>query len=203
MKRKLFLLFICLGISLTLCFVLSVLQFYRESQEIKNNILRMHIVANSDSDTDQQLKLKVRDRILEYSKQNLFEASDSKQAQRILEENKNEIRIAALQTVRENGYDYNVEVYIGKCFFPTRTYNESITLPAGKYEAVNVIIGEGKGQNFWCIMFPPMCVSAASEQTDIGNYLTESQTELVKTDPKYEPKFKIIEIIEKIKENCK
>ena len=93
-----------------------------------------------------------------------------------------------------------MQVFIGKTYFPTRTYGDSITLPAGRYEAVNVIIGEGKGHNWWCVMFPPMCLPAACEKTELDDVLGENGEKLVGSDSELEPWFKIIELFEKIME---
>ena len=203
MKRKLFTLFISLGIALALTFVISVADFYNQSRRIRRDVFRMHIVANSDTEVDQSLKLKVRDRILEYGKETFSNAVNSEQAESIINDNKNEIIKIARDEILKNGFDYDVNVYVGKCVFPTRTYQNSVTLPAGEYEAINVIIGEGRGHNWWCVMFPPMCLPAAENGEELEKYLDDSELKLVKSNPKYEPKFKIIEIIEKIKENCK
>ena len=103
---------------------------------------------------------------------------------------------AAQNVLTENGFDYGVRVEIGKDYFNTRTYDGEVTLPAGEYEAVRVILGEGKGQNWWCVMFPPMCLPAAEADTEISDVLTQNEEDVVKSNPKYEARFKIVELFE-------
>lgn len=199
-RRKLELSLFC---GLVIAVLFSVTSFGASCGEIRQNVLRMHVIANSDSEADQTLKLQVRDAVLAEGKE-LFDGSlTAEQAENILDSDKERLRAAAESVIRENGYDYNVTVEIGKDFFTTRTYDGRVTLPAGEYEAVRVIIGEGKGQNWWCVMFPPLCLPAAEAETDIGDVLSDREERLVESDPKYEARFKIIEIFEKIAEKAK
>ncbi len=179
---------------------LSVLSFDARSHSISRSVLRMHVVANSDSSADQQLKLKVRDSVLEAGRDLLAGGVSADEAQRMLIPERQRLIDAAKNTVEQNGFDYDVDVVIGKVYFPTRTYNGSITLPAGEYNAVNVIIGEGKGHNWWCVMFPPLCLPAAREDTALEDVLSDGEMKLVESNPRYEPRFKIIEMIEKLTE---
>lgn len=199
-RRKLELSLFC---GLFIAVLLSITSFGASCGEIRQNVLRMHVIANSDSESDQTLKLQVRDAVLAEGKE-LFDGSlTAEQAENILDSDKERLRAAAESVIRENGYDYNVTVEIGKDFFTTRTYDGRVTLPAGEYEAVRVIIGEGKGQNWWCVMFPPLCLPAAEAEADIGDVLSDREERLVESDPKYEARFKIIEIFEKIAEKAK
>lgn len=199
-RRKLELSLFC---GLFIAVLLSITSFGASCGEIRQNVLRMHVIANSDSEADQTLKLQVRDAVLAEGKE-LFDGSlTAEQAENILDSDKERLRAAAESVIRENGYDYNVTVEIGKDFFTTRTYDGRVTLPAGEYEAVRVIIGEGKGQNWWCVMFPPLCLPAAEAEADIGDVLSDREERLVESDPKYEARFKIIEIFEKIAEKAK
>ncbi len=199
-RRKLELSLFC-GLFITV--LLSITSFGASCGEIRQNVLRMHVIANSDSEADQALKLQVRDAVLKEGKE-LFDGSlTAKQAENILDGDKERLRAAAESVIQENGFDYGVTVEIGKDFFSTRTYDGKVTLPAGEYEAVRVIIGEGKGQNWWCVMFPPLCLPAAEAQADIGDVLSDREEKLVESDPKYEARFKIIEIFEKIAEKTK
>lgn len=203
MKNKFFNLLFSFGIALFICFVISVVSFNDKSESIRNEVFRMHIVADSDSNDDQLLKLKVRDEVLSFADEYLKNAKNKEQAEQIIKSNKDEIVTRALKVINENGYNYSVDVKIGKCFFPTKTYNNSVTLPAGEYDAVNVIIGEGKGHNWWCVMFPPMCLPCADAKNEIKDYLSTDEQKLVNSKPELEPRFKIVEIIEKFKENYK
>lgn len=178
--------------------VLSVADFSNNCNNIRSKLLRMHVIANSDSQQDQQLKLKVRDAVLEAGKEYFDGSVDVSQAESILKPKTEELTAVAKKVIEENGFDYDVSINIGKASFLTREYDNGITLPAGEYEAVNVIIGEGKGHNWWCVMFPPMCLPAAEEDVSIEDVLTDDELKIVKSDTKYEPRFKIIELFEKI-----
>ncbi len=194
---------ISLFCGLCIAVLLSVTSFGASCGNIRNQVLRMHVIANSDSAEDQALKLKVRDAVLQKG-ETLFDGSlTAAEAENILESEKAELQKAAETVIRENGFDYGVRIEIGKDFFSTRTYDERVTLPAGTYEAIRVIIGEGAGQNWWCVMFPPMCLPASEAEADIGDVLGEREEKLVESNPKYEARFKIIEIFEKIAEKAK
>lgn len=179
----------------------SMINFSTECKDIRSKLLRMHVVANSDSNDDQELKLKVRDAILEAGREYFDGSIAVEDAEKILIPKIEELTAVAENVISENGYDYDVKINIGKANFPTRVYEENnITLPAGEYEAVNVIIGEGKGHNWWCVMFPPMCLPAAQNDIKLDDVLDENEIKIVKSDAKYDARFKIIEIIEKINE---
>ena len=180
--------------------VLSVTGFAETCEEIRTDVLRLHVIANSDSPEDQQLKLKVRDAILETGK-NIFDGSVTREnAQEKIEKEKAVLEEAARKVIRENGFDYNVEITVTEEYFTTRTY-ENVTLPAGNYMAVRVLIGESEGKNWWCVMFPPLCLPAA--ETDIDLFFNDRQIKLVEQNPRYEPRFKIVEIFESLKNRFK
>ena len=105
---------------------------------------------------------------------------------------------AAQAVIDENGFDYGVKIEVGKSRFPTRVY-EDVTLPAGEYTAVRVILGKGEGHNWWCVMFPPMCLSAAEGDASLSDVLSQDALELTRSGKKYEVKFKLIEWYENIK----
>ena len=196
-KIKIFEISAILGMIIAI--TLSIADFSDNCNSIRSKMLRMHVVANSDSQQDQKLKLKVRDAVLEAGKEYFDGSVDVSQAEQILSPKVNELTEVAKEVIKENGFDYDVTVKIGKANFPTRIYEESqITLPAGEYEAVNVIIGEGKGHNWWCVMFPPMCLPAAENDIQIEDVLTDDELKIVQSDSKLEPRFKIIELIGKI-----
>lgn len=176
--------------------VFSITSFAGTCEEIRGDVLRLHVLANSDAKEDQQLKLKVRDALLEAGK-NIFDGSVTKEnAEEKIEDEKEKLVETAEKVIRENGFDYDVKITVTEEFFATRTY-ENITLPAGKYMAVRVLIGESAGQNWWCVMFPPLCLPTA--QPDINLFFDEDEIKLVESDPRYEPRFRIIEIYESIK----
>ena len=126
------------------------------STDISNSVFRLHVIANSDSKEDQDLKYKVRDSLLKYMNSICSNCSSKQEAINIVEEHKDNFKEIALQTIIENNYSYNVNINIGNFEFPTKTYGD-ISLPAGYYDALRVEIGEAKGKNWWCVMFPPLC----------------------------------------------
>ena len=125
-------------------------------RDISNKIIRFHVLANSDSIEDQSLKLKVKDEIINYMMPKLDKSSSIDESRKILKENDKEIKRIAENIINKNGYKYSVNTYLGQDQFPIKTYG-NITLPQGKYEAYKIVIGNGEGQNWWCVMFPPLC----------------------------------------------
>lgn len=121
-----------------------------------NNLIRLHVLANSNHPGDQDLKLKVRDAILADTYELFSYVTDKDQAKDIILANQDLIYNTAIATIRNEGYDYNVKLEIGTFIFPDRDYGE-IHLPEGGYEALRIVIGEGKGDNWWCVLFPPLC----------------------------------------------
>lgn len=187
---------ISLFCGLVISVLLSIISFGASCGEIRQDVLRMHVIANSDSAEDQAVKLKVRDAVLEAG-EDLFDGTlTAEGAEQVLDSDIERLQNAAQNVLTENGFDYGVRVEIGKDYFNTRTYDGEVTLPAGEYEAVRVILGEGKGQNWWCVMFPPMCLPAAEADTEISDVLTQNEEDVVKSNPKYEARFKIVELFE-------
>jgi len=117
----------------------------------------MHVIANSDSEEDQQLKLKVRDAVLSAGKEVFDGSVTAIEAKEKITPYIDYLENIALETIKNEGFDYNVKITVEREYFNTRTYENSVTLPAGYYTAVKVIIGEGKGQNWWCVLYPNMC----------------------------------------------
>lgn len=180
---------------LTVC-VLNISTFSADCRDIRSKMLRMHVIANSDSEADQALKLKVRDAVLKEGKE-IFDGSiTADDAEKKILPETERLRQAALTIIHEEGFDYDVSVTVGNEYFSTRTYDNSVTLPAGYYTAVKVIIGAGVGKNWWCVMFPPMCLPAAEAECDISDVLTGDEAELVENGEKYQFKFKIVELYE-------
>ncbi len=173
------------------CFVMSMTSFDAQSREISDEVLRLHILANSDSEFDQSLKLEVRNMVQQVCYNIYGDADNVQAAKAIVSEHLDEIRQAAQSVVDEWGCDYEVKCEIVNMYFTTRVYDD-ITLPAGSYDAVRVTIGTGEGHNWWCVMFPPICIGTAGNDADISDVLTEEQTELVSQSP-YSYKFKVYE----------
>lgn len=190
---------ISLAVGLIVAVVFSICSFAKTSEEIRSDVLRLHVIANSDSSADQNLKLRLRDYLLQEGKEIFNGSVNVNNAVEKLEPKIVELENSAKEFIVEAGFDYDVKITLSKEYFTTRTY-ETVTLPAGKYLALRVVIGSGEGHNWWCVMFPPMCVPAADKKDEIENVFSEKEIKLVESKPKYEPRFKIIEICEQIKE---
>lgn len=189
-------------LAFTLAFILSVisvLSFGKTCDNIRPQVLRLHVLANSDSKEDQALKLKVRDAVLNEGEKTLGSSLSKSDAQEKIKKCLPNLEKAAQDEIKRNGYSYSVSVEIGESFFPTKTYGD-VTLPAGKYDAVRVLIGSAKGHNWWCVMFPNLCLPAAQTEPKMEDVLSKDEIKLVKSKPKYEIRFWIVEKYEQIKE---
>ena len=174
------------------------------SNNIADSVFRLHVIANSDSKEDQELKLKVRDELLLYMNIISKDSTSKQEAMQIANEHKEEFTQIAEKVIKENGYNYTVNVQIGKADFPTKYYGD-ITLPAGTYDALKVQIGEAKGQNWWCVMFPPLCFVDVStgivpdnSKQELKQSLDNEEYDLIsKTDNnEISFKFKIVELFQ-------
>nr|WP_325212978.1 stage II sporulation protein R [uncultured Oscillibacter sp.] len=164
-------------------------------QELSDKVVRLHVLANSDSEEDQALKRKVRDRILAYTEPLLAGSAGREEAEALLRGRVPELERIAAAEIRASGYDYGVAVELEDTVFPTREY-EGFTLPAGKYLALRVVIGEGAGRNWWCVVFPPLCAAASAEvpETALAAGLSPSQVGLItEEDQSYVLKSKLVE----------
>ena len=126
------------------------------STDISNSVFRLHVIANSDSIEDQNLKYKVRDNLIKYMDDICSDCETKQEAINLVTNYKNNFKQIALDTIKSEGYNYNVNIGNGNFEFPTKQYGD-ISLPAGFYDALKVEIGEAKGRNWWCVMFPPLC----------------------------------------------
>lgn len=179
------------------------------SEDYKDKLIRFHVIANSDSEEDQNLKLKVRDAIINYLQPKLLESESIEESELIIKKEYDELENISKNIILENGYDYDVKVGIDYSEFPTKQYS-NVVLPAGEYKALRIIIGEGKGKNWWCVMFPPLCFvdeqkGIIDKETDdkLREVLTEEEYELIsqktsKQVNRVQIKFKIVEIIQDI-----
>ncbi len=176
---------------------------YREC--LSGKLLRLHVVANSDSDADQALKLEVRDAVLDCAAGYLENVSDVRAAEQVLGAHLAELAGAGQAVVREKGYDYAVRASLGTSHFPTKTY-DGFALPAGDYRALRVTIGAGEGRNWWCVVFPALCVSAASEWQDtaVSGGLSDEDVRLMgEEDEGYVLRFKCLELWDKLSRKCR
>lgn len=163
---------------------------------LADEVLRLHVVANSDSDADQAVKLQVRDAILSAATPYLDGVQGQEEAQQALEPHLEELAQAGAQVLREAGMDYPITVSIQDVWFPTREYTD-FALPAGTYRSLQVILGAGVGHNWWCVVYPPLCVGSVSEEsveTSASGVLSEDQISLISgQDGEYVLRFKVLE----------
>lgn len=175
------------------------------STDISNSVFRLHVIANSDSDEDQNLKYIVRDSVLEYMNEIAKDATSKEEIITIINEHKDDFYNVAIQTIRKQGYDYDVNINIGNFEFPTKTYGD-ISLPAGYYDALRIEIGEASGKNWWCVMFPPLCfVDVTSGIVDedskelMQENLTDEEYSIISDDStEFKLKFKFIEMLQNV-----
>ncbi len=190
-----------LALTLALLFVLMGLLPVHGESEIYSNVLRLHVVANSDHPDDQRLKLQVRDAILERADRLLTDSHSRAEAIEQVKQNLDALTDAAELAIAEAGRTDSVRLELGQEVYPTKVY-EACCFPSGTYASLRVIIGEGKGENWWCVLFPPMCLSAASgesaEEAFISVGLTSDQYRIItETDrPAYRARFRILEVVE-------
>jgi len=189
---------ISLLIALVFCAAVSFFSLNEEYDYIRENVLRLHILANSDSPEDQKIKLKVRDALQSETDSIFGECNDVDQALESAEHNSAKLQEVVERTLRMNGCGYPVAVRVEKSYFPTRTYN-GVTMPAGMYNALRVEIGAAGGQNWWCVMFPAMCVTGRDSRAELETVLTEEQLSLLESDG-YEVRFRCVEWYEQLRE---
>lgn len=182
-----------------ICVCISTYKLDSECDGIRENVLRLHVIAASDSDADQEIKLQLRDELLVKGKEIFSQSSTKAEAEKKLSDGLGIMQAAADSFLGKNGYPYKASVSLEKSYFPTRAY-EGFTLPAGIYDALKVTIGEGDGQNWWCVMFPALCLPAAEkEKADFDGILTDSQKRII-TDEKYEVRLWLVEKWQEMKD---
>lgn len=188
------------GVLLCLC-LLAALPVNGE-EAIYGQVVRLHILANSDSDADQALKLEVRDAILR-THGSALRAGSEEEAEAQIRAAMPAIQRTAEETVAAAGYTYPVRVTFTRETYPTRYY-DSLAFPAGTYPSLRILIGEGAGQNWWCVLFPPLCVGAATaavpDAGDVPPGMTDSTWRLVSEDGEREIRFRVLEWVEEQKE---
>lgn len=177
--------------------VLSFARFEVRCDELRENILRLHIIANSDSEADQNLKLAVRDEILKSSTDIFKDCRDISSACNIAETQLDVIADKANSVIKQNGFNYTATATVGDAYFETRQYDD-FTLPAGTYKSLIVNLGEGKGKNWWCVVFPCVCVPTADD-AELSDSVSEGAAQTAQNPQKYIMKFKTAEIYEEFK----
>ena len=199
-KDKILLSVVAVAISIYMAF--SCTYFTASAEALKEDVVRLHILANSDSSIDQEVKLKVRDALLKTNASILSSSVTTENARDHFEDSKKILLKTAKNTLKENGFDYDVKITLQEEYFETRAYGD-LTFPAGQYTALKVILGEGEGKNWWCVMFPPLCSPAADGvevNENITDYLSQNGEKIITSGDKYIVKFKLLEIYEELKE---
>lgn len=191
---------LALGLGLAAALIWGNVSLHRQ-QALADRVVRLHILANSDSEEDQALKLQVRDRVLDRAAEILTESADRVAAERALRAALPELESLAADEIARQGYDYPVTAELADTAFPTREY-DGFALPAGRYLALRLVIGAGEGHNWWCVVFPPLCTAVSSDlaQTAMAAGLTEDDVQLItESESGYVLKFKSIELWEALR----
>ena len=205
-KRYIVLILLCYLVFVVIDFSIHTTSAKEITEGISEKIIRLHVLANSDDEADQALKLKVKDEVVKKFGNTFASAKNKVDAEKLIQENFDNIRRVALEVIEEEGYDYDVHVYLTDCMFPTKVYKD-LTFPAGMYEALRIDIGGAEGKNWWCVMYPPLCfvdqtysVVPDNSKKQLEDLLTTREYESLYTDQstKITYRFKIVEIIENI-----
>lgn len=172
-----------------------------EQEDLSRKMIRLHVIAHSDSAEDQALKLQVRDAVLDYATAVLQRSEDMDAAQVELEANLPRIENIARAAVSAEGYDYGVTASLGQAEFPLKEY-EGFSLPAGEYTALRLVIGDGEGQNWWCVVFPPLCTAAACDisETAIAAGMSEKDVAFITESEGYVLKFRAVELWQQLRQ---
>ncbi|MDD6252120.1 MAG: stage II sporulation protein R [Oscillospiraceae bacterium] len=179
--------------ALTFCFILMLVPFEGQCREISDKVFRVHILANSDSEADQELKLRVRDALVNAGEEILKDVESKEEAERLIEKNIPKLKSIAENVVFQNGYDYPVDLEITNMYFDTRHYG-NITMPGGFYDALRVKIGKAEGKNWWCVMFPSLCIYSVSKTETLEENLSDGEYKIISSENEYQYRFKIVEI---------
>ena len=191
---------LALGLGVAAALIWGNISLHRQ-QALADRVVRLHILANSDSEEDQALKLQVRDRVLDRAAEILTESADRAAAEHALRAALPELESLAADEIALRGYDYPVTAELADTAFPTREY-DGFALPAGRYLALRLVIGAGEGHNWWCVVFPPLCTAVSSDlaQTAMAAGLTEDDVQLItESESGYVLKFKSIELWESLR----
>ncbi len=192
---KCFILF--LSVAATILLTAETANAMKDARQLSSEVLRLHVVAASDSSNDQELKLLVRDAVLEATAPLFEKAKNASEAAEIAKNSFSLIEETAKRVILENGYDYDVKISVTESYFPTKSYENDISLPAGVYNALKIEIGAADGQNWWCVLFPQICLSTSISDTSAKkDLLSPASKELAENKTSgARIKFKIIEII--------
>ncbi len=178
----------------------SFARFDAACDDLRQNVLRLHIIANSNSEADQAVKLLVRDRILSETTDIFSGAAGLADAEKKAAERLGDIAEYAAETLEENGFGYGVTAEIGNSYFETREY-ETFTLPAGNYRSLIIRLGKAEGKNWWCVVFPAVCIPAAAQGAELSDSTSKASAEIAEHPQKYIMRFKAVEIFEDFKKH--
>lgn len=167
-------------------------------RRLSSELVRLHVVANSDDETDQAAKLRVRDAVLAALAPELSDIKDPAEAEAVIKKALPQLQIAARESLQKSGKFYPASAELRYERFPTRQYS-GFSLPAGNYVALRVTLGEGQGHNWWCVVFPPLCTAAATDETAFSA-LPADDARLIRSDEGYEIRFHIVEWYGKLRE---
>lgn len=208
MNKKKIVWYILVGVNVAL-FVLLGVQYEKQrrlQESIAGKVLRFHVIANSDEAYDQELKLKVRDAVGARMAELLLDAGSRAECEQIIQRELDEIEHMAESVIKEEGYSYGTEIFLREVQFPVKTYGD-YTFPAGAYEALEIIIGEGEGHNWWCVMYPNMCFSGSvyevvdeDAKTALQEVLSAEEYEEVLASGDYEVQFKYLKFLNELTE---
>ena len=176
----------------------SFARFDAACDDLRQNVLRLHIIANSNSEADQAVKLLVRDRILSETTDIFSGAVGLADAEKKAAERLGDITEYAAETLEENGFGYGATAEIGNSYFETREY-ETFTLPAGNYRSLIIRLGKAEGKNWWCVVFPAVCIPAAAQGAELSDSTSKASAEIAEHPQKYIMRFKAVEIFEDFK----
>lgn len=201
MKKIKYIIFLILLMSMFL-FVSATTYANTVSNDLSENFFRLHIIANSDSNEDQSLKLKVRDAIIDYMKTLSYEGINKDDTVILTKEHLEDFKNIAKQILEENNCNYDINLEIGNFYFPTKEYG-NISLPAGFYDGLKIEIGEAKGQNWWCSLFPPLCfvdissgIIDESAENDLKENLSDEEFAIItENSEEIKLKFKLLELL--------
>lgn len=184
-----------LALALLTAFASDIYSFAKDCTELREDVFRLHVIANSDSPEDQAIKLNVRDLILGTAGESVSGAADKAEVVEYFTNNAQTVEAAVNEYLSASDCGYRAEVSVARSYFDTRVYDGN-TLPSGEYDALKIVLGNGEGKNWWCVMFPPLCISAAD-----GDELSEDEYKLMESGgtTKYKIKLKVVEWFRSIK----
>ncbi len=202
MKKNQTIALICFLLAFILCLSLFPLS---SAENLYGSVIRIHVLANSDSAEDQANKLLVRDHILEFAKKNLKEELDRESAKKVIAQNLDQMEEDTAFFLKQNGIDMPVSITLTEEYYPKRDYT-SLSLPSGNYLSLRVLLGKAEGKNWWCVLFPPICLDSAAEAEDAlwkAGMEKENVKTITKNGKKYEVRFKVIDFMGKTYQKMK